>query len=108
MGQQIVSITLDDHGWVALAPAAVRVKRGDIVRWTSSHRFALHFGERTPFQPASSGDGKGGAVSIRSSQNVAQRTVAQDAPLGSYGYVVAVCGDVDVEIGCKPCMEVEC
>jgi hypothetical protein len=106
MGQKDIGISLIERE-LHLGPTEVAVKRGDSIRWTSSHPFALHFGKRSPFQPANRNDGKGGAVAIQSCDNSAERTVAQDAPLGSYKYVVAVCGD-DVEICNSPSLRVEC
>jgi hypothetical protein len=60
---------------------SVRARRGDIITWTCPFPFAIHFGDRTPFDLYSSSRAEGETVELRTRPN---------AGSGAYKYSVTV------------------
>lgn len=93
--QYTIEIFVDGNGNFKYSHAALRAKRGDLIRWVSGDgNFGLTFPAHTPFNQVDFRGNKGFETAFA--------TVRADAPLGAYHYAVSVAADngVWINAGC--------
>jgi hypothetical protein len=76
-----IHIAVEDGRIVYDAGFSVHARRGEIITWTCPFAFAIHFGDRTPFDHYSS---------ARAAEQTVEATVRPNAGSGAYKYSVTV------------------